>query len=415
MIAVLRNPTYAKLFSAQIIALLGTGLLTIALGLLAFEIAGGDAGIVMGVAMTIKMVAYVAVSPIMTALVSRLPRKSVLIGADLIRAGVAVSLPFVTEAWQIYILIFLLQSASATFTPTFQAVIPSVLPDERDYTRALSLSRVAYDLESLVSPMLAVALLTVISFHNLFVGTVIGFLASAALVIASRFPHIKAPPPAPFFDRLTRGVRAFWASPELRGLMGLNLVVATSTAMVVVNTVVLVQGDLERPQPDVALLLGAYGAGSMLVALGMPKLLDTLPDLLVMRTGGVALPILLLSATGIIAWMEGASQWIALLVVWALLGVATSTILTPSARLLRRNSTEQNRPAVFAAQFSLSHACFLVTYPLAGVLGAAVGLPAVALVLVALGVIGVLFAFLAWRGTSLAAPPTQTTELAVRE
>ena len=61
MLAVLRNPTYAKLFSAQVIALLGTGLLTVALGLLAFDVAGGDAGIVMGVAMTIKMVAYVAV------------------------------------------------------------------------------------------------------------------------------------------------------------------------------------------------------------------------------------------------------------------------------------------------------------------------------------------------------------------
>lgn len=109
MLAVLRNPTYAKLFSAQIIALLGTGLLTVALGLLAFEIAGGDAGIVLGVAMTIKMVAYVAVSPVTTALVARLSRKQVLIGADLIRAGVAVSLPFVTEAWQIYLLIFLLQ------------------------------------------------------------------------------------------------------------------------------------------------------------------------------------------------------------------------------------------------------------------------------------------------------------------
>src|SRR5699024_6745181 len=114
---------------------------------------------------------------------------AVLIGADVARAVVAVSLPFVTEAWQIYVLIFLLQSASATFTPTFQAVIPSVLPDERDYTRALSMSRLAYDLESLVSPMLAAALLTVMSYHNLFVGTVIGFLGSAVLVLASRLPH----------------------------------------------------------------------------------------------------------------------------------------------------------------------------------------------------------------------------------
>jgi len=399
MITVLRNPTYAKLFSAQIIALLGTGLLTVALGLLAFEIAGGDAGIVMGVAMTIKMVAYVAVSPITTALAARLPRKPVLIGADLVRAGVAVSLPFVTETWQIYILIFLLQSASATFTPTFQAVIPSVLPDEKDYTRALSLSRLAYDLESLVSPMLAAALLTVISFHNLFVGTVIGFLASATLVIASRFPHIDVPPPSAFFDRLTRGARAFWASAELRGLMGLNLVVATTTAMVIVNTVVLVQGDLGRPQADVALLLAAYGGGSMLVALGMPKLLETLPDRRVMLSGGVTLPALLLIGTGIIAWMGGTSQWVGLLVVWALLGAATSTILTPSARLLRRNSTEQNRPAVFAAQFSLSHACFLITYPLAGILGAAIGLPAVALVLVAIGILGAVLAVLTWRRT----------------
>jgi hypothetical protein len=39
------------------------------------------------------------------------------------------------------VLIFLLQAASAGFTPTFQATIPDILPDEKDYTRALSLSR----------------------------------------------------------------------------------------------------------------------------------------------------------------------------------------------------------------------------------------------------------------------------------
>lgn len=400
MLDVLKNPTYAKLFSAQIIALIGTGLLTVALGLLAFDIAGGDAGIVMGVAMTIKMVAYVAVSPVTTALIAHLPRRPVLIGADLIRAGVAVSLPFVTEAWQIYVLIFLLQSASATFTPTFQAVIPSVLPGEGEYTRALSLSRLAYDLESLISPMLAAALLTVISFHNLFIGTVVGFLSSAILVVASRIPPVDTPPPARFFDRLTRGARSFWASSELRGLMGLNLVVATTTAMVIVNTVVLVRGQLDRPQPDVALLLAAYGGGSMVIALGMPKLLDRLPDKRVMLTGGVALPILLLASAGVIGWMDGTAQWAMLLMLWALLGAATSTILTPSARLLRRNSDEGNRPAVFAAQFSLSHACFLITYPLAGALGARIGLPAVSLVLVALGIVGTAVATLAWRSTT---------------
>jgi MFS family permease len=91
-----------------------------------------------------------------------------------VRAAVAVLLPFVSQVWEVYVLILLLQSASAAFTPTFQATIPDVLPDERDYTRALSLSGLAYDLESVVSPVLAAALLTIVSFHNLFAGTVIG-------------------------------------------------------------------------------------------------------------------------------------------------------------------------------------------------------------------------------------------------
>ena len=100
----------------------------------------------------------------------------------------------------IYILIFLLQSASAAFTPTFQATIPDVLPKEKDYTRALSLSRLAYDLENLLSPALAGALLLVLSYHWLFLGTVLGFLASTWLVWRTAVPPLPgaaSPPPPP--------------------------------------------------------------------------------------------------------------------------------------------------------------------------------------------------------------------------
>ena len=140
---VLRDPAYAKLFGAQVVALLGTGLLTVALGLLAFDLAGGDAGLVLGIALTIKMLAYVGAGPLLIAATNRVPRKALLIGADVIRAAIALLLPLVTDVWQIYVLIFALQCASATFTPAFQAVIPEILPDERQYTRALSLSRLA--------------------------------------------------------------------------------------------------------------------------------------------------------------------------------------------------------------------------------------------------------------------------------
>ena len=163
---------------AQVVALIGTGLATVALGLLAYDIAGADAGAVLGTAMAIKMVAYIGVAPIVGAYANRLPRRAFLVAMDVIRALVVLALPFVDQIWQIYVLIFVLQSASAGFTPTFQATIPDVLPDEKDYTNALSLSRLAYDMESLTSPMLAAALLTVINFHWLFSGTAIGFALS---------------------------------------------------------------------------------------------------------------------------------------------------------------------------------------------------------------------------------------------
>ena len=50
----------------------------------------------------------------------------------LIRAAVALLLQFVDRIWQVYVLVLVLQSASAAFTPTFQATIPDVLRDEKD-------------------------------------------------------------------------------------------------------------------------------------------------------------------------------------------------------------------------------------------------------------------------------------------
>jgi MFS family permease len=72
MLEVLSNRTYRHLFLAQVIALVGTGLLTVALGLLAYNLAGADAGSVLGTALAIKMVAYVLIAPVVGAFANRL-------------------------------------------------------------------------------------------------------------------------------------------------------------------------------------------------------------------------------------------------------------------------------------------------------------------------------------------------------
>lgn len=369
LLSPLTDHVYRRLFAAQVLSLVGTGLTTVALALLAYDLAGANAGAVLGTALAIKMIAYVGIAPIVGAIAHRLPRRTFLVGLDVVRAGIVLFLPFVTEVWQVYGLIFVLQSCSAASTPTFQATIPDILPDEKRYTEALSLSRLSYDLEALLSPSIAAGLLTLTGFRTLFIGDAVTFIASALLVLSVTLPAAKpVERSGGAWARTTYGIRLYLATPRLRGLLALNLAVAASGAMVIVNTVVYVRGVLGGDAADVAWLSAASGAGSMLAALALPWLLDRVPERAAMLGGTM----LLMAGMAAAASLPGFAIMAGL---WMLLGIGASLIQTPAGRLLRRSAHGEDRPALFAAQFALSHACWLITYPLAGWIGARYGLP----------------------------------------
>lgn len=108
------------------------------------------------------------------------------------------------------------------------------------------------------------------------------------------------------------------------------------------------------------------------------------------------------------------TSWGLFLGLWVLLGIGTSMINTPSSRLLRRVATDDTRSYLFTAQFSLSHACFLLAYPLAGWVGAAAGQSTAALTLGAFALIGTITALVLWpaaaktTGTASANPDADT-------
>jgi len=386
----LANPTYRRLFAAQVIAIAGTGLTTIALALLAYDLAGGDAGIVLGTALALKMVAYVVIAPVVGGFAHRLPRRRLLIALDLVRAGIVLCLPFITEIWQIYVLIVLLNACSAGFTPTFQATIPDVLPDEGQYTRALSLSRLAYDLENLLSPTVTVAALLVMSYHGLFVVNAAAFVISALLLLSVTLPSSGATVERTgIAHNLSFGSLAYMNTPRLRGLLALSLAVSAAGAMVIVNTVVFVRDRLGGGESDTALAFAAAGAGSMMVALVLPRLLDRLPDRPFMVAGGGLLGGGLLLGLTI-------TDLPTLMAVWLVLGIGSSLVQTPAGRLLRRSADDGDRPAIYAAQFALSHACWLIAYPLAGWLGGAFSMETALAVLALIALAGTALAFMLW-------------------
>ncbi|MEV0441758.1 MFS transporter [Streptomyces spectabilis] len=385
---------YRHLFGAQVIALFGTGLTTVALGLLAYDLAGPRAGMVLGTALTIKMVMYVVIAPLAAAYVDRFPRRTLLVLLDVVRGAVVLALPLVTEVWHIYVLIGLLQAASAAFTPTFQAVIPDIVTDESAYTRALSASQVASTMESLLSPVLAAVALTLMSFDRLFLGTSAGFLVSALLVLSARVPDARPSAHARAWDKAAAGIRTFLGTPRLRGVMALNLVVASAGAIVVVNTVNHVRDELGGSQSDVALMLAASGTGTLLAALVLPRVLDRIAARTVMMTGagvlvGGATAAVTLTAAGLATWTGTA-------VIWSLIGVGMALVITPTGKVLRASVGRNAIPEAFAAQFSLSHLAWLITYPVAGWLGTSAGFTLAWSVLAVLAGAGAAGALLLW-------------------
>ncbi|MDI1328203.1 MAG: MFS transporter [Brevundimonas sp.] len=390
MFSPLRHAGYRHLFTAQVSALLGTGMATVALGLLAYDLAGANAGEVLGAALAIKMIAYIAVAPFASALSARLPRKVLLVSLDVVRAGVAAALPFVGEAWQVYALMTVLYVASAAFTPAFQAMIPDLLPDEGEYTKALSLSRLAADLESVASPVLAALLLAMMSYSNLFAGTAVGFVVSALFVVTAVLPKLGKAVQRPFLQRLTGGLRLFALTPRLRGLLAVSLATAAGGAMVFVNTVVLVQSRFGLSGQATAWALAAFGGGSMTAAVFLPRLLGRLTDRSAMVLGAATMTGVLLAGT----WL--AVSYVALLALWVIMGFGYSLTITPAGRALRRSSNADDRPALFAAQFALSHACWLIAYPVAGLVSAAVDPGAAFLVLAGLCATGTVLGLLIW-------------------
>lgn len=390
MFSPLRNRAYRHLFIAQVAALLGTGMATVALGLLAHDLAGASAGEILGAVLSIKMVAYVGVAPFASAIATKLPRKTLLVSLDVVRALVAVALPFVHEPWQVYGLMTVLYIASAAFTPAFQAMIPDLLEDEAEYTKALSLSRLAADLESVASPILAAVLLSVISFNNLFLGTALGFMLSAGFVVTANLPQISSAQQLPFMQRLTGGLRLFAFTPRLRGLLAVSLSQAAGGAMVFINTVVLVRSNFGLSNQASAWALAVFGAGSMTAALTLPRVLEKIADRLAMVIGAFLMTAVLLAGAFV------AKSYPVLLVLWVLMGFGYSLTLTPAGRALRRSANSADRPALFAAQFALSHACWLIAYPVAGLVSAQANPSVAFLVLAGLCGLGAILGLIIW-------------------
>ncbi|MEY8831358.1 MFS transporter [Sedimentitalea sp. XS_ASV28] len=378
-ISPIANPAFRTLFVAQVCSLLAIGLMTVAMSLAAYRIGGtAEAGQILGFLLAVKMVAYVGIAPLAEALFAGQSRKRVMVWLDIARMALLLPMAFATQTWQIGALALVFFAVSSGFTPIFQSVIPDVLPDEQTYSRALVWSRIAYTLESVLSPVIAAMVLQLVAGEFLFWVAALAFVGSITALMITRFPVGEADPrKGSYLTRALKGLSIYRKTPRLRGLFLLNFSLSLSMAWVLVHSVVLAGAQLGDAERHFPILMAFYGLGAAIGAVLVPRLIKALGERRVMAMGALLHAVLGLG----IALPLGYDGYMAL---WVGFGLAASLVLTPGGLVIARSAGSGARPALFAAQFSLSHAGWLVAYPLAGELGARVGLEPALLILSAL-------------------------------
>ncbi|MFA6949424.1 MAG: MFS transporter, partial [Lentimicrobiaceae bacterium] len=141
----LQNTTFAKLYFAQTVSLIGDSISWVGLALLAYQIDPAHSPVILSTALTFRVLAFIIFSPFAGVLADRIDRKKILYVTHFFRMFIISCLPFVTTEWQIYTLVFSLNVFSAFFTPTYRSIIPRIV-EPNHYREAVGLSTATFQL-----------------------------------------------------------------------------------------------------------------------------------------------------------------------------------------------------------------------------------------------------------------------------
>ncbi len=362
----LSNPIFARLYLAQTINLIGDTLTWLGLALLAFELAGEQSGKVLAVALTIRVLVFVLLSPIAGVFADRYDRKQLMTFTHLARMIVVCLLPFVTQIWQIYVVVLMLNVFYAFFAPTHTATIPLVTTDA-DRSQAISLSATTSQLLGVISPALAGSIAAFVGTRQVFWLDGITFLLAAILIATLPrkliVPQNSAAPKtfAQTIADIRLGTICLFADAPLRYALALQLITAIAGAEILVNTVGHVQGSLYGGKIEYGWVMAAFGMGATIAAISHSYLKQKVS--LILLISGAALLMTLAVLPANLVNLGG------LLILWAIAGSGQALVNVTVQNLIADRVSTEIQGRVYGAHFAWSHLWWAFSYPLAGFLG----------------------------------------------
>ena len=128
--AVFRNPSFTRLWIAQLISTIGDAFTMIAAGIYVFRETGSTLQV--GLMLIATSVPTMLLGLFAGVFVDRFDRKKIMIGADIARGLLVISIPFLLQynvLW-LYIIVMLISSIGTFFHPAFDSVVPETASDE---------------------------------------------------------------------------------------------------------------------------------------------------------------------------------------------------------------------------------------------------------------------------------------------
>jgi MFS family permease len=364
--SVFRNPGLRRVELALTGSLIGDWAYATAVTVWAYDV-GGVAAV--GIWTAVRLTLMAATAPLGAVLADRFPRKSVMIGADLVRAVMVVAaglcLVLDTPAAPIFVLATLTGLLGTPFRCAQRALMPALANTPEELTASNGTGSTIESLSFFVGPTLGALLIAATDVQTVFFLNAVTFTWSMVCVLGIRVPQgvaparpsVADPGDAPaeesFWSELAGGFRGIVADRDLAvvvWLVAAQTIVAGASAVFLVVMAVDVLGT--GPQ-GVGYLNSVLGVGAVLggfLAIARATRHRLAQD---MTTGVVlwAAPLLLVAA-----WPSPATVFVAV----ALLGLANPLVDVNMDTIVQRITPD----AVMGRVFGAVEACVISTMAL---------------------------------------------------
>jgi MFS family permease len=262
-----RSPRYFPLWLSQLVSTCGDTLHYIALVVLVYQLTGRGAAVAVLVAAEILPV--LVLGPVAGVVIDRFSRKAVLIGSDLVRAVLVLTLLWPQGAWHAYLVAAGLAAANTFFSPTVQAVIPAITTEEQ----GLAANSVAWStgrLVQILASAIAGGLIAYVGTRLVFGLNALTFVVPALLIVRLQLPAHAGQ----LGEQTKRGLTSFVAEARaglvfarhdafVWRLLLVQAIASFAVGATGAMLVVLAEEHLHLPPAGFAWLIGAIGVGAL--------------------------------------------------------------------------------------------------------------------------------------------------------